>query len=469
MDAVATLGSDRSIQSIEDGDSPAPKLGDAPVNNSHRAILKRKEYKRRRMYKPVFKPMLTRFKDLSENEGSDDWTDSEEQLPEQRSAPEPFEIASTTSKKPDDVEEEEVQTEIEVPVNVSYRAEFYHYAHQYGIEKKPHFDKSINDKHPIRITRTQDIPAKSKTSVFEITTMYATPEPDLYLIPEMKGRSKGTAKPTEVLADIGTYLTIRSQSVLDILRDIVQYYPSISFQTNELALQEPFCILLHYHQELTERRDQLKQAASEMVSPDKDPFSKVHKHLACLTDLVRQRYADAMSREMTRHRDTRAMCTYDWAWLLFRPGNIVYAWDHDTLRAYIVEKHDRQVGQETEGKIGPKTLSVADDVERMPRPASLTINVWALDFDGERLGRRRDTYSIPAFDGEKPILSLPIFPKEYLKNDKRVHQSMSTEEFLIQRGKLFFEMTKRSYMEYHGENFTFPRRTVSLIELTSEI
>ncbi|CAD6593811.1 MAG: hypothetical protein ASARMPREDX12_007682 [Alectoria sarmentosa] len=460
MDAMATLDSDATIHSIEDGNSAAPKPDDAPADNSHRAILKRKEYKRRRMYKLAFETMLTQFVNMSDSEGSDDLTDSEEELPEQPGAPKSSGMASTNSKQPDEVEEEEVRTEKEVPVNVLYRAEFYHYAHDFRRGQEPRFDRSINDKHPIRTTRTQNILAKSQASLFEITTMYATPAPDTDARPKSKSRSKGDSKPTEVLADIGTYLIIRSQLVLDILRDIVQYYPSVSLQANEFALQEPFCMLLHYRQELTERRDQLKQAASEMTSLDRDLSSTAHEHLAYLTDFVHQRYADALSRELARHRETRAMCTYDWVWLLFRPGNIVYAWDHDTLRAYIVEEHDRQVGQETEGKIGPQTLSVADDVERMPRPASLTITVWALDFDGERLGRCRDTYSIPAFDGEKPILSLPIFPNKYLKHDKRVHQTLSTEEYLIQRGRLFFEMTKRSYMEHHGETLTSPRRTV---------
>lgn len=465
-ESTPTSGNDDSSQSPEEevvsAPLPAPRLEDRPVNDSRREALKHKEEKWRRMYQLAFETLMTRFVNSSEGEGLDDLEYLDAELAEHPSEPHPSGLASTNDRVPDEIEEMKVQIENEGNVNVSYRADFYQYVHEFQRGKQPRFDRSIWDKNPIRTIHKGDLAKSSKESIFEITTMYALPALNFYNYAEKQDRhSDDTSQPTEVLADVGTYMTIRSGFVLDILKDTIHYYPSRSPRTNELALQEPFCMVLHYHQELEERREKLKQIVSEMATPEGNPSSTAHEHLAYLMDFLNERYADAMSQETARHRDTCGMCTYDWVWLLFRPGSIVYAWDQNTLRAYIVEQHDRRVGEETDGKIRPKTISDADDVERLPRPDRLNIVVWTLDFDGERLGRRRETYHILAFDGEKEILSLPLFPKEYLKYDKRVHETLSTEDYLVQRGKVFVEMARKNYREYHGETLTFPKRTVS--------
>lgn len=460
-DSMATCDHAVTSQSVEEGVNLEPELGDRPVNDSRQEILKRKEHKWRRNFESAFDTLMRQFMDFA-----DDVIDSNEELPEDSGKPHPYpneslpgEQASTNGKVPGQIEDGRVQIESKSDINVSYRAEFYHYTHEYQRGKTPRFERSVLDKNPIRTIHARDLAENSKDSIFEITTMYAVPELDPYNF-HKKPCENGTSQAIEVLADVGTYMTIRSKFVLDILRDIVHYHPSLSARAKELALQEPFSMLLHYREELAERRDDLKQVASDLASPEGNASSTAHEHLAYLTDFLHQRYADAMSQETARHRETHAMCTYDWVWLLFRPGSIVYSWDRNTLRAHIVEEHDRRVGAKTDGKIRPKDISDADDEERLPPPGRLEVLVWTLDFDGERLGRRRRTVSIPAFDGEKSILSLPIFPKEHLKYDKRVHHNMSTEDFLIQRGKMFFEMARRNYREYHGETVTVPRRTI---------
>ena len=486
-DHAATLDEDLSVRSVEEGVTPRPESGARPVNDFRRENLRRKKYKWRRMYKLAFDTLMTRFANFSDSEGSDESMDSDEELqekiPKHPDENVPFEPASEIGKDPGEIEVTPSHDESDGSVNVSYRADFYQYD-RHESRQEPRFKRSMHDNKPIRITNAKDREENFEKSVFEITTMYAirykrgpydpapySPpstilEPAGYGTPghrnSLDGQSlDGNSQPMKVLADVGTYMTIRSKFVLDNLKDIIHYHPSLSLQAEWLTIQEPFCMLLHYRQELTERRDQLKQTASKSASPEEDSSSIAHEHLAYLTNFISQRYDDAISRETARYQDTSAMCTYDWVWLLFRPGSIVYAWEENVLRAHIVEDHDRRVGEQRDGRIRPKTLSNMDDVKRLPRPKRLKVVVWTLDFDGERCGRRRETYYIPAFDGERPVLSLPIFPKEFLKYEKRVHQTLSTEDFLIQRGKLFFEMARKNYKEYDGESLTFPRRTVS--------
>ena len=461
-DSVATSNNTEAGETVEDSQSPEIEAGDGPVDDSRLKILKRKKQKWHRTFESAFDTLMHRFWDFA-----DDVLDSNEGFPEHSNKlystdqlaleeSQRDEQAPTEDKDP---EKSPFQIENESNINVSYRADIYYYSHEFERGKTPKFERSVQNKNPIRTIHTQDRAGNSKESVFEITAMYAIPAPNPYSIKE-RPHEDGISQPIEVLAEVGTYMTIRSKFVLDILRDVVRYHPSLTPRTVEMVLQEPFCMLLHHDEELARRRDKLKQAASESASPERNPSSISHEHIAYLMEFTHRRYADAMSRETARHRETRAMCTYDWVWLLFRPGSIVYSWDHNTLKAHIVEEHDRGEGAKTGGKISPKVLSDADDEERLPRPERLKVLVWTVEFDGERLGRRRRTVYIPAFDGEKSILSLPIFPKEFLKYDTRVHPTLSTEDFLTQRGKLFVEMARRSYREYHGETVTVPRRTV---------
>ncbi len=455
VDPIATADSAVAGESLEECLNPELEVGHKPVNDSRQEVFKRKERKWRRDFASAFDTLMQRFLDFA-----DDVIDSNEGFSEHSDKPRPDEQVPTEDKDPGEIEETGSNVENGSNINLSYRADFYHYSHEFERGKRPRFERSVQDKKPIRTIHAGDRAGNSKESVFEITAMYAVPGGNPYIIKD-RPQEDGIVEPIEVLAEVGTYMTIRSKYVLDILRNIVQYHPSLPPRATELVLQEPFCMLLHHHEELAERRDELKQAASELASPEGNASSMAHEHIAYLMDFTHQRYADALARETARHRETRAMCTYEWVWLLFRPGSIVYSWDHNTLKAHIVEEHDRGEGEKTGGKISPKVLSDADDEERLPPPERLKVLVWTIDFDGERLGRRRITVSIPAFDSEKSILSLPIFPKEYLKYDKRVHDTLSTEDFLTQRGKLFLEMARRNYREYHGETVTVPRRTVS--------
>ena len=232
-------------------------------------------------------------------------------------------------------------------------------------------------------------------------------------------------------------------------------------------MEEPFCMLLHYNNEILQRCNRLKQSTSITDKVDEGELITQYEHLSYLSHFVSQRYDDSLRREIARHQAARPMCTYDLVWLLFRPGTVVYAWSDGTLLAYVVQSHSRETKSGKDEKIRPPTVSTLEDLERKKRDDALSIRLWYLDFDGQTIGRRLVDIKIPSFDGEKPILSLPIFPKEYLKRDIAVDGELSIEEKLIRRGKLFFEMTRRSYMQYDGKALYFPNRTVGLMTPTN--
>ena len=446
------------------------------INPSYKSILTRKQYKRRRMYKMAWKTLLTKFEEASESSdisGSDDWYDEDDQKSlnvVKRTVPvlqsEKNGTADTSSvqdRHEDQLEgngraggatDKTINKRAKKPPigNILYKAEFYHYYKSNG-EQKPKYSSCLEDDKPIQTARAERSAKSRGSSVLEITTMYA--------VPRTGDASMASSTSTDVLAELGVYLTIRSKIILDTLQSIVPYYPTQSFSNDDLVLQEPFCPLLHYHEELKERRDYLKHEALSNVMPDDDDRSVACEHLTYLVDFVSDRYAEPLSKELSRHQKSPPMCTYEWVWLLFRPGSIVYRWSYGNLTAYVVESHRRDKVHDKDEKIKPPIFSTFEDLERKYRSPSLIVSVWHIDFYGDCLGRRRKYIYIDSFEGEKEITSLPIFPKEFLKYEKRVDPELSTEESLIQRGKFFFSLTKRCYKEYDGETACFPKRSVS--------
>ena len=454
-------------------DSEEPE--EQKIKPSYKSILTRRQYKKRRMYKMAWKSLMTLVEDASESSdtsGSDDLLDDDDHTTfkasrrttkvAQAEADAPADISSL--KPEGDAPREDNNTIMDKAVkskaekaplgDVLYKAEFYHYLKSKG-EQKPKYSSCLEGDKPILTARAKEKSAKSKgSSVLEITTMYA--------IPRTGDASKAPSTSTDVLAELGVYLTIRSKMILDTLQDLIPYYPTQSFANDDLVLQEPFCPLLHYYEELKVRRDSLRHEASQHDSLEVDDRSVAHEHLTYVVDFVSGRYAEPLAKELALHRKSPAMCTYDWVWLLFRPGTVVYRWSYGNLTAYVVESHRKDKVHEKDEKIKPPTFSTSEDLDRKSRPPSLSVAVWHIDFYGDCLGRRRKHIYIDSFDGEKEITSLPIFPKEFLKHEKRVDPELPTEESLIQRGRLFFGLTKRCYKEYDGKTAVVPKRSVSV-------
>ena len=336
-----------------------------------------------------------------------------------------------------------------------YKAEFYHYIRHYDEQHIAQLHKTILNQEPISINSSTRASNVTNINCFEVTSKY--------VIPERIKTADDITISEAVLAYLGTYITIRSRLVIEYLKHTVLYYPAVSFDTDELVLEEPFCVLLHYQPELQDRCSSGDLVTSELGSADEDEYSAGLKHFKDLNNFLEQRYTYSLSLEVLRHRGHPAMCTYEWMWLLFKPGSLVYSLVDGVLEAFIVEQHDKDAPKEKDRKTKPPNIRAMDVLERTTHQETLRVTVWYLAFNGEHLGRCREVHHIPKFDGEKSILSLPIFPHEFMKHDKRVHESLSTQDYLIGRGKLFCEMIRRSYRHYEGDTANSPKRIVSLV------
>ena len=128
----------------------------------------------------------------------------------------------------------------------------------------------------------------------------------------------------------------------------------------------------------------------------------------------------------------------------------------DTLRAFVVESHTREKNTRDPDSLKPKASS--KELEEIKKPETLSIRTWYSAFNGTYLSRVRQTFDIEPFDGEKPITSLPCFPKEYLLRDPTVDSERPIDEVLVERGKTYVGLMERKFVEYHGETINQPRK-----------
>ncbi|KAG6990925.1 hypothetical protein G7Y79_00060g092290 [Physcia stellaris] len=189
-----------------------------------------------------------------------------------------------------DSENEELHTGTEkndVP-DISYKAEFYEYIGRIAITRA-------------NVTRNED-DEDHEDNLIDITSMYAIPK-------GLDTAHDRTLLSAGILAELGTYITIRSKVLQESLEDIARYYPMVPFDKEELVLHEPFCILLHYRRELAERLGALERAVRE----NEDYDSVELEHLTYVVDFVQQRYAGELLQEEMHRQESQAMCTFEWS------------------------------------------------------------------------------------------------------------------------------------------------------------
>ncbi|KAL0258658.1 hypothetical protein SLS55_006156 [Diplodia seriata] len=162
-----------------------------------------------------------------------------------------------------------------------------------------------------------------------------------------------------------------------------------------------------------------------------------------------------------RLRDAEAMwgrpvptTTFNWLWLLLKPGSVVYVPERGVVNAYIIESvRGGPRGQGSNARAQP-----------------YTVDIWNLDFNGKVLGRSQKSIQLPVFDGEREIRSLRLYPARFHedKEGEKPHQQR-----LIERGKKFIEAVKvPTFQEYSGPSQFHGSRTFNhsrvIVDQTSQ-
>ena len=219
---------------------------------------------------------------------------------------------------------------------------------------------------------------------------------------------------------------------LDILKSLVKYYPSVNLTGDEVYIGYPWKMLMHYHKDIVSLRNELRD--SEATSPDiykSDHGSanskKVHS-INRILELIKSTYDTVVHPELENHTKSR-VAEFGKLWLLFKPGEEVFATVNGKMAAFIVLAYDDHE---------PEAFAPAHAPIKQ-----VIVHVWNLRFVAGRLVRHTSEIAIDKYEGTRVIEKLPVYPCKY---EPKLMQK------LIERGKRFFKMVQKphAYMKHTG-------------------
>ncbi|KAI0454812.1 hypothetical protein F5B21DRAFT_474339 [Xylaria acuta] len=232
-------------------------------------------------------------------------------------------------------------------------------------------------------------------------------------------------------------IAVRSKQLIEVLRSMVYYYPSINLQAEFLIFDSPFCVLAHHLVELENFKNNLK-ANNGLAMANKDavgpptPHSRVVattkssritiNHIEKLLHFMKHNlFSDQIEAEKARYLQDPPVCTFTMMWLLYKPGTTAYVKDAaGKVSAYIMQKIEVD-----------STVSAL-----LERSRPYTVTLWNLGFDGTYVCRSNKVMTIGAFDGERPIMDLKIVPAAFVD----ASDEGKTRKALIERGRKWFKM-----------------------------
>ncbi|KAK5127414.1 hypothetical protein LTR85_006753 [Meristemomyces frigidus] len=203
-------------------------------------------------------------------------------------------------------------------------------------------------------------------------------------------------------------LQINSQHLKDILKDTIEHFPGVSFQTKEITIDKPYRVLFHYRHEL--------EAAGE----DFEEGSEAANHLGLLLDFIKEEFKETIE-ESDNLRD-QGLMSYQHLWTIFKPGCTIYAPVFGQPRAFTLGSYAYECGDNP----------------------GLNLQVEFVDFDGEDLGTRNMTRKVSAFNGAERINELSAFPIEWH------HDPDTVKAELIARGRRWEQHAGMHFCCYTG-------------------
>ncbi|KAI0021214.1 P-loop containing nucleoside triphosphate hydrolase protein [Xylariomycetidae sp. FL0641] len=209
-------------------------------------------------------------------------------------------------------------------------------------------------------------------------------------------------------------LKVNSPHLLKAFRDVVGSYPSVASDfKSPFELSSPFQMLVHYWDELDHYRQEIRDAVARM-------------HMNLLFQFMDSEVG--AEREKLLGMLEKGQITYFAAWVIFRPGDILYT--QVMGHGWLLRCH-KTIYEQNE-KIGPYLEVHCTYTDHNGKDAGMAAHKIVL------LQKRH-------FGGENPtsIPGLPIFPRRYIHDD-------GLEAEFERRGMTFLELRGSSVQSYEG-------------------
>lgn len=197
-----------------------------------------------------------------------------------------------------------------------------------------------------------------------------------------------------------TVAEIQSPYVIHALRELVSYYPDNSFRIGEtIKCEDPPKLIYYYRKELAEYQKRSQTDA------------RTTQHIGFLLNFLYCHIGEAIEQYETFL--AAGFVKFDHIWMMFKPGSLVY--EHETEQLYFFEK-----GDYTQTNCGPV----------------FALQCHYVDYNGEKLGKAKQTLHIRAFDNPREISARLVLPLALCANADELKQSLPVRarRFLELRG-----------------------------------
>ena len=241
-----------------------------------------------------------------------------------------------------------------------------------------------------------------------------------------------------------TTLRIHSPLLLNALRSIVKYSsapPGNKDNFEDGSFDYPFKDLYCHKNELVQYK---VGHSSVRVNHSNGYNEECDRHIDLLLKYLDDQSTIRYSEFQTMWTKGIPTTTIAGLQFLLKPGSEVYVRQKGTLAAFVIDR----------------VMGGVHDIDSLPGSISATsynVLVWNLFFDGTVIKRVAKTITVPVFDGEREIRSLPLYPTIVEDTvDGGAHR-----QFFITRGKKYFDFAKGpTFLEYTGSGLKPGWKTV---------
>ena len=215
---------------------------------------------------------------------------------------------------------------------------------------------------------------------------------------------------------------------------MITYFPKQTLIGRDITFHEPYQPLFHYYAELEAYKNRHPSTHSEEYQQE------CNEHIDILLNYLSKTcgVGELVEAELERHRRDPPVCTFEYLWLLFKPGEICYGGlaDLQQISAYV-------------------TFGVSGGIIRGV-PERYVISNWNISFDGWEVGQEMFENVIQPFDGEKEIRSFDFyFPAKYHQETPEnlaKYGGVCLRDRLIAKGKRWWDVCRRLCQGQRNDN-----------------
>jgi len=224
-----------------------------------------------------------------------------------------------------------------------------------------------------------------------------------------------------------TVMHIHSHYLRCALAAVATYYPGFESILHSGKIEPPYRVLVHLWKDLEAYRD------NQPACHDEDWRATTARHIDVLLGFLREQYADALELERKSRWENPSgepTATWDMFWVLLAPGTVVYVNNERDARMLMPGVvHEVKYRESWTGHGG-----------------LYEVWVWNVRWKMGRLRRSCVPVHVEAWNGERPIRSLPVIPERFVPGGPE-----DVRRKMVRLGEMFWELAKQpTYKEYDG-------------------